>query len=91
MSAIAASVRCDPLRHLHKPLQARRFPVFARARGPTPGDLRYCSGGSSASIVPSKSLVLVRLGLGDEGDAGWKALGAWIAEVVHAFPDTKGA
>ncbi len=42
-------------------------------------------------IVPSKSLVLVRLGLMDDGDAAWKALGAWITPIVNALPDTKPA
>ncbi len=35
-------------------------------------------------IVPSKELVVVRLGLMDDGDAAWKALGAWLAPIVAA-------
>ncbi len=42
-------------------------------------------------VVPSKSLVVVRLGLMDDGDAGWKALGEWITPIVNSLPDTHSA
>ncbi len=38
-------------------------------------------------IVPSKALVIVRLAVMDDGDAGWKALGEWLTPVVNAMPD----
>lgn len=43
--------------------------------------------GQVVLIVPSKALVVVRLGLMDDGDAGWKALGEWLTSVVNAMPD----
>jgi CubicO group peptidase (beta-lactamase class C family) len=57
--------------------------------GPMDGVSAQGHEGQVILIVPSKSLVLVRLGLGDDGDPAWKALGAWITDVVRAFPDTK--
>ena len=40
-------------------------------------------------IVPSKALVIVRLGLMDDGDPAWKALGEWITPLVNAMPDAR--
>jgi len=37
-------------------------------------------------IVPSKALTVVRLGLMEETDANWAALGDWIAPIANAFP-----
>jgi CubicO group peptidase (beta-lactamase class C family) len=37
-------------------------------------------------VVPSKDLVLVRLGLFDDR-VGWGALGQWLASVIKLFPD----
>jgi CubicO group peptidase (beta-lactamase class C family) len=42
--------------------------------------------GQITLIVPSKAAVIVRLGLMDDGDAAWKALGAWLTPVVGALP-----
>jgi CubicO group peptidase (beta-lactamase class C family) len=47
--------------------------------------------GQLVVIVPSKSAVVVRLGLMNDDDAAWKRLGQWIAPVVDALPDTKAA
>lgn len=39
-------------------------------------------------IVPSKDLVLVRLG--DLADlSGWEPLGEWVERVVQLFPDVR--
>ena len=43
--------------------------------------------GQITMVVPSKALVVVRLGFMSDGDAAWKALGAWLAPVVNGFPD----
>ncbi len=47
--------------------------------------------GQVTLIVPSKAAVIVRLGLMDDGDAAWKALGAWLTPVVNALPDAGAA
>lgn len=38
-------------------------------------------------VVPSKDLVLVRLGLFDTGAPGWDALGDWATRMIQAFGD----
>lgn len=45
--------------------------------------------GQVTLIVPSKAAVIVRLGLMDDGDAAWKALGSWFTPVVNALPEAK--
>ncbi len=41
--------------------------------------------GQLIAVIPSKDLVIVRLGLmSDEG--GWDTLGAWLQPIVNAFP-----
>jgi hypothetical protein len=42
--------------------------------------------GQLTVIVPSKDLVLVRLGHMPEW--GWRALSHWVGKVVSLFPDT---
>lgn len=38
--------------------------------------------------IPSKDLVVVRLGLTPDADRGWAALGDWLGRVARAFPAT---
>lgn len=38
-------------------------------------------------VVPSKDLVLVRLGLFDGGTESWDALGDWATQIISAFGD----
>ena len=39
-------------------------------------------------VVPSKDLVLVRLGVFDDR-VGWAPLGEWVVGVVTRFPDVQ--
>jgi CubicO group peptidase (beta-lactamase class C family) len=54
----------------------------------SPRDLFMAQGheGQVVAIVPSKDLVVVRLGLQDDRIV-WRALGEWIDRVVALFPD----
>ena len=55
-----------------------------------PRDLFNAQGheGQLVVIVPSKDLIVVRLGL-LENLAGWRTLGDWVEHVVALFPDAK--
>jgi CubicO group peptidase (beta-lactamase class C family) len=46
-------------------------------------------GGQVIAIVPSKALVVVRLGLMDDDDKAWKAFGEWLTPIVNALADTE--
>jgi CubicO group peptidase (beta-lactamase class C family) len=37
--------------------------------------------------IPSKDLVVVRLGLTPDADRGWAAVGDWLGRVARAFPE----
>ena len=37
--------------------------------------------------IPSKDLVMVRLGLTPDADRGWAAVGDWLGRVARAFPE----
>jgi CubicO group peptidase (beta-lactamase class C family) len=54
----------------------------------SPRDIFMAQGheGQVIVLVPSKDLVLVRLGIFDDR-VGWPALGEWIDRVVTLFPD----
>jgi CubicO group peptidase (beta-lactamase class C family) len=61
--------------------------------GAGPLDAFSCQGhaGQIVLIAPSKSLVLVRLGLMPDDPATWRRLGAWLTPVVNALPDLGSA
>jgi CubicO group peptidase (beta-lactamase class C family) len=56
-----------------------------------PSDLFDAQGheGQLAVIVPSKDLVVVRLGRFDDTSRAWQALGRWVQLLVAAFPDVR--
>ncbi len=62
-------------------------PSLMGGAGPTDAFSAQGHNGQVTLIVPSKAAVIVRLGLMDDGDAAWKALGAWLTPVVGALPD----
>lgn len=64
-------------------------PPLMGGAGPLDGFSAQGHNGQVILVVPSKALVLVRLGLMDDGDAAWKALGAWITPIVNALPAAK--
>jgi CubicO group peptidase (beta-lactamase class C family) len=47
--------------------------------------------GQVTMVVPSKDLVVVRMGLTPEADAGWTAVGDWLGRVARAFPVVVGS
>ncbi|MGZ3425269.1 MAG: serine hydrolase domain-containing protein [Polyangia bacterium] len=69
------------------PQSGRGKPYTAMAPN-GPRDLFLAQGheGQLVIIVPSKDLIVVRLGLLDDRK-GWAALGDWVEEVVRLFPD----
>ena len=58
--------------------------------GPMDGFSAQGHNGQAVLVVPSKSAVVVRLGLMDDGSAAWKALGEWLTPIVNALPDLHG-
>jgi CubicO group peptidase (beta-lactamase class C family) len=45
--------------------------------------------GQLIAVIPSKDLVIVRLGIMSD-EKGWDTLGAWLQPIVNAFPDVAG-
>lgn len=71
---------------LEAPASAKPLSLMA-GKGPLDGFSAQGHDGQVILVVPSKALVIVRLGLMDDGEAAWRALGDWITPVVNAFPD----
>jgi len=71
---------------LEAPSNAKTLSLMA-GKGPLDGFSAQGHDGQVILVVPSKALVVVRLGLMDDGDAAWRALGDWLTPVVNAFPD----
>jgi CubicO group peptidase (beta-lactamase class C family) len=69
------------------PAEGTGKPYHAFAQPGAPRDLFVAQGheGQVTVTVPSKDLVLVRLGLLDDA-VGWPALGSWANDVVALFP-----
>jgi CubicO group peptidase (beta-lactamase class C family) len=42
--------------------------------------------GQVIAVIPSKDLVVVRLGYTPDADRGWAAIGEWLGRVARAFP-----
>jgi CubicO group peptidase (beta-lactamase class C family) len=69
------------------PAEGRGKPYSTLAPG-GPRDLFRAQGheGQLVAVIPSKDLVVVRLGLFDDR-VGWRALSDWLEHVVNLFPD----
>ena len=56
---------------------------------PPPWDAFHAGGheGQTIWVVPSRDLVIVRLGLMDNATENWDALYEWNQEIARAFPE----
>lgn len=61
--------------------------IFGDAPGPLDAYAAEGHSGQMIIIVPSKALVVVRLGLMPDGPDSWVALGRWLSPIVAALPD----
>jgi CubicO group peptidase (beta-lactamase class C family) len=63
----------------------------AKQRATWPVDAFRAQGheGQLVAVVPSKDLVVVRLGLFGDAGQNWDDLGTWMGKLVAAFPDTR--
>ena len=66
---------------------AHKPPSLMIGAGPMDAFSAQGHNGQVILVVPSKSLVIVRLALMDDGDAGWKALAEWLTPIVNSLPD----
>lgn len=73
------------------PHQGQGSPVHATIRDNELADVFRAEGheGQIIAVVPSRDMVVVRLGLFDDDDHAWEKLGDWTAKVIEAFPRTQ--
>ena len=66
-------------------------PTHAQAAISAPYDSFHAGGneGQTIWVVPSKDLVIVRLGLMSNAPENWAALYEWNQKVARAFPDAE--
>lgn len=72
---------------LQPPATAKVDHIFGDAPGPADAFAAEGHSGQMIVIIPSKSLVVVRLALAPDGKDSWIALGRWLSKVVAAFPN----
>ena len=45
--------------------------------------------GQLTTVIPSRDMVIVRLGLFEDTGQNWDNLGDWMAKVIESFPRTQ--
>jgi CubicO group peptidase (beta-lactamase class C family) len=73
------------------PAQGQGSPMHATIRDNALADAFMAQGheGQLVVVVPSRDLVVVRLGLFQDTGRSWDNLGDWMAKVIEAFPKTQ--
>lgn len=73
------------------PSHGQGSPMNATIRDNNLADAFMAQGheGQLIVVVPSRDLVVVRLGLFDDTEQNWDNLGDWMAKVIEAFPKTQ--
>jgi CubicO group peptidase (beta-lactamase class C family) len=66
-------------------------PIHATIRDNALADVFMAQGheGQLTTVIPSRDMVIVRLGLFDDTGRNWDNLGDWMAKVIESFPKTQ--